>query len=75
MRRHELSEEQRNRIKEMLLPEKKKGVGRPAKDNRVMLNGIIYWLNTGIRWRDLPERLGHGKAYIHASAGGAKKVI
>ena len=26
------------------------------KDNQVMLNGIIYWLNTGIPWRDLPER-------------------
>ena len=23
-----------------------------------MLNGIIYWLNTGIPWRDLPERFG-----------------
>jgi transposase len=23
-----------------------------------MLNGIIYWLNTGIPWSDLPERFG-----------------
>lgn len=23
-----------------------------------MLNGIIYWLNTGVPWRDLPERFG-----------------
>lgn len=23
-----------------------------------MLNGMIYWLNTGIPWRDLPERFG-----------------
>ena len=21
-----------------------------------MINGIIYWLNTGVTWRDLPER-------------------
>ena len=21
-----------------------------------MMNGIIYWLNTGVAWRDLPER-------------------
>ena len=58
MKRHELSEEQWNKIKELLPPEKKPSGGRPAKDNRLMLNGIIYWLNTGIPWRDLPERFG-----------------
>lgn len=58
MRRHELTEEQWNKIKEILPPEKKPQGGRPAKDNRLMLNGIIYWLNTGIPWRDLPERFG-----------------
>ena len=58
MKRHELSDTQWERIKNMLPPERKNGAGRPAKDNRVMLNGIIYWLNTGIPWRDLPERFG-----------------
>ena len=58
MRRHELTEEQWNKIKELLPQEKKPQGGRPAKDNRQMLNGIIYWLNTGIPWRDLPERFG-----------------
>ena len=29
-----------------------------AKSNREMLNAMIYWLNTGIPWRDLPERFG-----------------
>ena len=24
---------------------------------------MVYWLNTGIPWRDLPERFGPGKAY------------
>jgi len=62
MRRDGLTEEQWNRIKGLLPPEKKVGVGRPAKDNRVMLNGIIYWLNTGIPWRDLPERFGPWKS-------------
>lgn len=23
-----------------------------------MLNGMLYWLNTGVPWRDLPERFG-----------------
>lgn len=58
MKRHEISEERWNRIKELLPPERKPQGGRPAKDNRIMLNGIIYWLNTGIPWRDLPERFG-----------------
>lgn len=58
MKRHEISEEQWNKIKDILPPERKPQGGRPAKDNRVMLNGIIYWLNTGIPWRDLPERFG-----------------
>jgi len=62
MRRHELSEEQWGRLKEKLPAERKAQGGRPAKDNRVMLNGIIYWLNTGIPWRDLPERFGPWKS-------------
>ena len=62
MRRHELSEEQWGRIKDKLPAERKAQRGRPAKDNRVMLNGIIYWLNTGIPWRDLPERYGPWKS-------------
>lgn len=28
------------------------------KNNRIMMNDIIYWLNTGVAWRDLPERFG-----------------
>ena len=58
MKRHELRDEDWNRIKAYLPPERKPQGGRPAKDNRVMLNGIIYWLNTGVPWRDLPERFG-----------------
>jgi transposase len=58
MKRQEISEAQWNRIKGFLPEERKPQGGRPAKDNRLMLNGIIYWLNTGIPWRDLPERFG-----------------
>lgn len=39
-------------------PERKPQGGRPGKSNRMMLNAILYWLNTGIPWRDLPERYG-----------------
>ena len=62
MKRHELREEQWKRIKEILPAERKPQGGRPAKYNRVMLKGIIYWLNTGIPWRDLPERFGSWKS-------------
>ena len=59
MRRHELTETQWNKIKELLPPERKAQGGRPAKDNRLMVHAMLYWLNTGIAWRDLPERYGH----------------
>ena len=42
----------------MLPPERKPQGGRPGKSNREMLNAMVYWLNTGIPWRDLPERFG-----------------
>lgn len=61
MKRHELTEEQWNKVKELLPPEEPAHGGRPGKDNRVMLNGILYWLNTGIPWRDLPEQHGPGR--------------
>ena len=58
MKRHEIREEQWNRIKDLFPPERKPQGGRPGKSNREMLNAILYWLNTGIPWRDLPERFG-----------------
>ena len=58
MKRHEISEKQWNRIKGLFPPEKKPQGGRPEKSNREILNAILYWLNTGIPWRDLPERFG-----------------
>ena len=58
MKRHEISEEKWNKIKDMFPPERKPQGGRSGKSNREMLNAILYWLNTGIPWRDLPERFG-----------------
>ena len=58
MKRHELSEAQWKRVKDLLPPERKPQGGRPGKNNREMLNAMVYWLNTGIPWRDLPERFG-----------------
>jgi len=42
-----------------LIPEPKRrkdGRGRPWKDRRAVLNGILYILRTGAPWADLPER-------------------
>jgi transposase len=48
-----LSDEQWAKL-EPLLP-KTKSRGRPWADNRRVLEGILWVLKTGARWRDLPE--------------------
>ena len=60
MKRHELTDEQWQLVSP-LIPRKAAGTGRPAKDPRVMLNGILWILGTGAPWRDLPERFGSCK--------------
>ena len=35
-----------------------KGKGRPWRDHRMMINAMLWILNTGSPWRDLPERYG-----------------
>ncbi len=44
-----------------LLPPQKARTGRPAKDHRTVLNGILWILRTGSPWRSLPERYGSWK--------------
>lgn len=56
MKRHELTSEQWSLIEPLLAPVAK--TGRPPKDRRVMLNGILWILRAGAPWRDLPERFG-----------------
>src|SRR5215475_7738929 len=57
MKRHELTDEQWNLVKRHI-PCRTARTGRPARDPRVMLNGIMWILCTGAPWRDLPERFG-----------------
>jgi len=40
------------------LPPQKPRTGQPAKDHRLVLEGILWVLRTGAPWRDLPERYG-----------------
>lgn len=56
-RRHELTDEQWQRL-EPLLPLQKPKTGHPNLDHRTVLNGIVWILRTGAPWRDLPERYG-----------------
>jgi transposase len=57
MKRHEVTDEQRELI-QPILPKRTAKTGRPPSDPRVMLNGILWILRTGSPWRDLPERFG-----------------
>jgi len=60
-RRYELSDEQWARI-EKLMPPKRVGLrGRPGKDDRMMLNGMMWIVRSGAQWRELPERYGSWK--------------
>lgn len=49
-----LTDRQWERISE-LLPEQKPGLGRPRRDDRQVLCGILRILDTGASWRELPE--------------------
>jgi transposase len=56
-RRYGLRDDQWARIEE-LLPGRKGSVGRPAQDNRLFVEAVLYRYRAGIPWRDLPERFG-----------------
>lgn len=55
-RRHELTDEQFERLKRMLPPNGRRG-GQWV-DHRTIFNGMLWRLCTGAPWRDVPERYG-----------------
>src|SRR5881275_2892073 len=57
MKRHELSDQQWEHLAPFFPPRPRKR-GDQWKDDRTLLNGIFWRLNTGAPWRDLPERYG-----------------
>jgi transposase len=58
LRRHEISDADWERIKD-LLPGQPGQHGGIAQDNRRFLNAVLWIARTGAPWRDLPQRLGH----------------
>lgn len=57
VRRYGLGDDQWERI-EGILPGRRGTVGRPAEDNRLFVEAVLYRYRAGIPWRDLPERFG-----------------
>jgi transposase len=57
MRRHEIKDEDWERIQDML-PGQPGDPGVTAKDNRLFINAVLWIAKTGAPWRDLPERFG-----------------
>lgn len=56
MERHRLTDEQWSRISDLFPARKRRG--RPPRDRRQVLDGILWILNTGSPWRDLPAQFG-----------------
>ncbi len=57
MAREILTDEQWDRIRQLLPPQRPK-TGRPAKDHRTVVEAILWIDRTGAPWRDLPEEFG-----------------
>ena len=55
MKRYELTKEQWERVKPLLPPEETGKRGCPRKDNRIMLNGMLWIARSSAQWRELPE--------------------
>jgi transposase len=76
VRRHELTDDEWNRIAP-LLPAERGRKARPAKlSNRMFMNAVFFIAKTGVPWRDLPERFGPWKT-VHTkfSRWNASKVF
>jgi transposase len=57
IKRYRLRDDQWERIEE-LLPGRSGSIGRPAVDNRLFIDAVLYRYRAGIPWRDLAERFG-----------------
>lgn len=58
MSRHDIANEKWQIISPFLAKRRKDPRGRKAKDDRLMLNGVLWIMKTGSPWRDLPLEYG-----------------
>ena len=58
IRRYELTDARWLVIEPLLSIKPPGSRGRPPKDHRQMLNGILWLARSGAAWRDVPERYG-----------------
>src|SRR3954447_12300842 len=56
MVRHRLTDPQWELVQDLFPPPAR--TGRPRRDRREILDGVLWILRTGAPWRDLPEELG-----------------
>ena len=56
MVRHRLTDQQWELVQDLFPPPAR--TGRPRRDRREILDGVLWILRTGAPWRDLPEELG-----------------
>jgi transposase len=56
MKQYELTKEQWEHVNAELPPERTGG--RPRKDDRKMLNGMLWIARSGVQWREMPEAYG-----------------
>src|SRR5262245_46819457 len=81
-RAEELTDEQWTLIEPLLpeLPRRADGRGRPWRDNREVLNGVLWVLRTGAPWADLPARFPpyqtcHRRFQAWVKAGALRQVL
>ena len=58
MNRYESTKEQWEHLKELLPPERAGKRDRPRKEDRNILNGMLWTVRNGAQWRELPEAYG-----------------
>ena len=74
-RRHEIKDEDWQRICRYFPERNEHTMGRPRKNARTMLNGILWIQATGAPWRDLPERYGPWQTVYKAFARWEKEGL
>lgn len=57
-----MTDQEWEQIVPLLPAEKNSRPGRPSKDNRLMINAMVWIVRSGAPWRDLPERYGPWKS-------------